>query len=32
MYFVNQIEVLMWAILGVFKTHRDLALTTNRCR
>jgi len=31
MYFVNQIEVLMWAILGVFVTYRDLALTTNRC-
>jgi len=31
MYFVNQIEVLMWAILGVFKTYRDLALTSKRC-
>ena len=31
MHFVNQAEVLMWAILGVFKTYRDRALTTNRC-
>ncbi len=32
MHFVNQIEVLMWAILDVFKVHRDRALTPNRCR
>ena len=28
MYFVNQVEVFMWAILDVFKIHRDLALAT----
>jgi hypothetical protein len=32
MYFVNQVEVFMWAILDVFKIHRDLALATNRGR